>query len=295
MHPDSVISNNQPKIKSEIIDDVRLTYLDYEGPGLPLMFLHATGFLPWTWHPIARKLTSSFHSLAPYFCDHRDADPETGGMRWMTLARDLASLCNHLGIENGFYVGHSMGATILTMAAALFELKAKAIILIEPIYLPRDFYHKAITVEEHPLASKSLKRRNDWRDAAEARQYLESRDLFKRWDDEALDLYIQYGLSKQETGRLQLSCSPQREASLFMGGVHDDPWPLLPNIECPVLVVEGEMSGNRQMIDLKKAASLMPQGSYRLVENSGHLVPMENPDAITTIIRDFFHPCLKPR
>jgi pimeloyl-ACP methyl ester carboxylesterase len=290
MHSDSIISNNLPKIKVEDMDDVRLTYLDYEGPGPQLMFLHATGFLPWLWHPIARKLTSSFHLIAPYFCDHRDADPETGGMPWMTMARDLTLLCDRLGIENGFFVGHSMGATILTIAAAVCGLKAKAMILIEPIYLPQEFYKTSITLEQHPLASKSLKRRNDWRDATEARQYLKSRDLFKRWDDETLDLYIQYGLSKQENGRLQLSCSPQKEASLFMGGVHYDPWPLLPSIKCPVLVVEGQMSNNRHIIDLRKATALMPNGSYKLIENAGHLIPMEIPDAVTSIIRDFFRP-----
>jgi len=281
-------SDNLPKLKFENIGDIHLTYLDYETQGPPLVFLHATGFLPWLWHPVARRLTTAFHAIAPYFCDHRDSNPQTGAMHWSTLAEDLKALCDRLCIENGFFVGHSMGATVLTIAAASYGLEPKAMILIEPIYLPGDFYTRAITVEEHILASKALRRRNDWSDDDEARQYLKSRDLFKKWDDEALDLYIRYGLIERDNGRLQLACSPQRESSLFMGGVYDDPWPLLSRIQCPVLIVEGETSDNKQFIDLKKASSLIPKGSYRLVENVGHLIPMENPQAVIRIVDDFF-------
>ena len=288
MHTNDFSSDNLPRLKFEDIGDIHLTYLDYESPGPPLVFLHATGFLPWLWHPVARRLTSAFHSIAPYFCDHRDSNPQTGAMHWSTLAEDLKALCDRLGIESGFFVGHSMGATVLTIAAALLGLEPKAMVLIEPIYLPGDYYTRSITVDEHLLASKALRRRNDWGDGNEARQYLKSRDLFKYWDDEAFDLYIQYGLIEQDNGRLQLACSPQREASLFMGGVHDDPWPLLTRIQCPVLVVEGETSDNKRMIDLKKASDLIPKGSYRLIEKAGHLIPMENPQAIIRIINDFF-------
>jgi pimeloyl-ACP methyl ester carboxylesterase len=48
------------------------------------------------------------------------------------------------------------------------------------------------------------------------------------------------------------------------------------------------MSTNRHIIDLRKATSLMPKGSYKLIENAGHLIPMEIPDAVTSIVRDFF-------
>jgi pimeloyl-ACP methyl ester carboxylesterase len=289
MHSDSISSDSLPKSKFEDIDHARISYLDYEGSSKrPLIFLHATGFLPWLWHPIAKKLTSSFHSFAPYFCDHRHADPQTGGMHWSVLAEDFAALCRRLAVTDGYFVGHSMGATVLTIAAALYGLSPKAMILIEPIYLPADLYKRPMTIEEHPLASKAVKRRNAWHDEEEARQYLKSRDLFRQWDDEALDLYIRYGLREQGNGGLELTCSPQREAALFMGGVHYDPWPLLPLIQCPILVVEGQMSDNKRMIDLQKATAQIPNGTYMLVENVGHLIPMENPEAVTRIILDYF-------
>ena len=161
-------------------------------------------------------------------------------------------------------------------------------VLIEPIFLPEDLYRVKLPVEQHPLASKSIRRRDFWHTRDEAADYLKSRKLFEKWDGEVLDLYLRYGFVSSDSGGYTLSCSPRREASLFMGGQHYDPWPILVTIICPVLVVEGGESENRPFIDLKKAASLLRDGHYRLMEGAGHLIPMERPGEVESIIRDFF-------
>ena len=206
----------------------------------------------------------------------------------MKLADDLCQLCNRLSIQHPFLVGHSMGATVMALAEATHGPKAAGMILIEPIFLPQDFYTFEVSVEEHPLARKSIKRRNYWDDIDQARTYLKSRGLFKNWDAEMLDLYIRYGMIPGETGGLQLTCPPQKEAALFMGGMPYDPWPMLPKVVCPVMVMEGENSANRAHIDLKKATALFPAGSYKLIAGAGHLIPMEKPADMIQVILKFF-------
>ena len=281
-------TQQSPSILTQSIGDTFLTYLLYEGRGPTVVMLHATGFLPWLWHPIARSLSSSCRVIAPYFCDHRESDPDEGGLNWMTLAEDFSEFCGALKVRSPLLVGHSMGATVLTIAAARYGLKPAAMVLIEPIFLPRNFYNTTLPVKDHPLAAKSIQRRNQWRDASEARNYLQSRSLFKPWDEEMLSLYIQHGMKDRPGGGLELTCSPKREAALFMGGVQYDPWPLLPQVNCPVLVLEGEQSDNRHFIDLKKIASLFPDATHRLIRDAGHLIPMEKPEETTTVIREFF-------
>ncbi|MGC9325342.1 MAG: alpha/beta fold hydrolase [Desulfomonilia bacterium] len=278
-----------PQILSQDIGDVDLPYLLYEGDGPTMILLHATGFLPWLWHPIARQLAPSWRVIAPYFCDHRETDPTKGGLSWMVISQDLANFCTRLGIKRPALVGHSMGATVLTLAHAMFNLDARGLILIEPIFLPEDFYAVKIRVEDHPLASKSIRRRDHWNDSDEAFSYLKQKPLFMNWDDEMLNLYIRFGMKEGETGGLQLTCSPFREAALFMGGMQYNPWPLIPKVSCPTLVLEGEKSENRTFIDLKKATSILKNGTYRLIGDAGHLIPMEKPSEITGIIREFFH------
>lgn len=280
--------DHEPRILSQDIGDIDLSYLLYEGDGPTLVLLHATGFLPWLWHPIARELSPKWRVIAPYFCDHRESDPEKGGLNWLTIAQDLAGLCRALNLERPAMAGHSMGATVITIAEACYGLDARGLVLFEPIFLPEDFYKMQITVDLHPLASKSIRRKDTWNDTDEAHAYLRSKAMFRNWDEEMLDLYVEYGMKRLDAGGLQLACSPLREASLFMGGMQYDPWPLLPKVTCPSLILEGELSENRAYIDLKKATSMFPQGTYRLISGAGHLIPQEKPRESLGIIRDFF-------
>ena len=165
--------------------------------------------------------------------------------------------------------------------------------MIEPIYLPEQIYSANLTIEQHPLASKSIKRRNGWSDRDEALAYIRPKPLFANWDSEALELYLEYGFVPGEAGGLTLTCSPRREAALFMGGLSYNPWPLLDRITSPTLVLEGEKSENRSYIDLEKAASLMQNGTYKLVKEAGHLIPMEKPGETANIIKEFFSLNLK--
>jgi pimeloyl-ACP methyl ester carboxylesterase len=285
-------NGHTPQICTQKIGDAGISYLFYEGEGPPLIFLHATGFLPWLWHPLARELADSYRIFAPYFCDHRNADPENGGLNWRTLAEDLALFCERLHLEKPFLVGHSMGATVSMMANALGGLPAAGMVLIEPILLPPEFYKFHISVEQHPLASKAIRRTNFWRDRDEAMTYLHSRSLFQDWDEEMLELYLRHGMS-EEDGGLRLTCSPRREAALFMGGMQYDPWPLLSRVSCPVLILEGEKSENKGFIDLDGVRTLIPDCGHHRVSGAGHLIPMEQPREVTRLIQKFFRP-LRP-
>jgi len=277
-----------PEILTQDIGDVELQYLHYPGDGPTVVMLHATGFQPWLWHPIARELAGRFRVIAPYFCDHRVFDPEEGGLSWLVLADDLATFIGRLGIAEPLVVGHSMGATVASIAEALQGPIAARMVLIEPIFLPSGFYDMEITVEQHPLASKSIRRRSGWSDEAEAREYFTEKKLFANWDSETLDLYLEHGVTEAENGVLTLACTPKREAALFMGGMKQDPWTLIPKISCPVLLVEGENSENRKVIDLARAASMIPGADLQVVADAGHLVPMEKPREVLTLILEFF-------
>jgi lipase len=286
------MSEFQPQVLNQSIGDTDLTYLSYDGVGPPVIFLHATGFVPCLWHPVARKFSPDYRVIAPCLYDHRRADPEAGGLPWELLAADIAAFCNVLHIERPYLVGHSMGAVIATIAHAHFGLAARGMVLIEPIFLSAPIYGHAITVRDHPIAAQALRRTNFWQDESDAANYLNSKELFKHWDQEILSLYIRHGMEKAPSGGLQLACPPEREAALFMGGTHFDPWPLLPRVTCPVLVLEGEKSDTRRFIDLRKATSLIPRCSHRIVPNAGHLIPMERPAEVAALIRDFVqHSC----
>jgi len=276
-----------PELKIHDVGGAELPYLYYEGIKPQMLFAHATGFLPWLWHPIIEALTPHKEAWAPYICNYRDCDPESGGLSWDVIARDLISFCSSQNIVDNLAVGHSMGATVLTIASALFGLQPRGMILIEPIFLPEEFYALDIKLKDHPLASQSIKRKNNWKDEHAALEYLKSKSLFAGWDEQMLRFYLKYGMEKQAEGNLTLTCAPRNEAALFMGGKSTNPWPLLRKLTCPVLILEGEQSANKAFVDLSRAVSLLANGKLLSIPGTGHLIPMQKPKEVAKIIKEF--------
>ena len=60
----------QPAEKYVDIDGSRISYLVYEGDGPDIILLHATGFLSWLWHPVAKRLSGKGRIIA-YLCSRR--------------------------------------------------------------------------------------------------------------------------------------------------------------------------------------------------------------------------------
>ncbi|HEX7416146.1 MAG TPA: alpha/beta hydrolase [Smithellaceae bacterium] len=285
--PENVLKKEMPDLKMQDVGGAELPYLYYEGEAPQILFVHATGFLPWLWHPVIEELAPPSQVWVPYICNYRECDPEKGGLSWDIIAKDLSVFCRSQQIKKPLFVGHSMGGTVLTIAAASYGIEPSGMILIEPIFLPEEFYSMKATVKDHPLASKSIKRTNHWKNEEEAWAYLKSKSLFSDWDEQVLQLYFKYGMEKQKEGDLKLACTPESEAAMFMGGWSRNPWPLLDKLTCPVLVVEGEKSENKNFIDLKKAVSLLRYGKYKSVDGAGHLIPMQKPKIIAQIIKEF--------
>ncbi|NLN60158.1 MAG: alpha/beta hydrolase [Deltaproteobacteria bacterium] len=278
----------EPRVLETRIGKTNLQYLLYEGSGPTMVMLHATGFNPWLWHPIAREFSGRFRVIAPFFCDHRNADPYRGGLGWNILAGDFVSFCRNLRIHKPYLVGHSMGGCICVLAHGLVPHLAERMILIEPILLPESWYEKPLALEEHSLARQAIRRKNYWQSSEEAKEYFLSKPLFRNWDCEMFDLYLRYGLTVDSKGGLHLVCPPRSEAAIFVGCASEDPWTLLPKILCPVLLLEGENSKSGPSLNLPKVAGLFPKGEYRLVPGVGHLIPMEKPTFVSMLIEHFF-------
>jgi pimeloyl-ACP methyl ester carboxylesterase len=283
------MKNEMPELQLQDVGGAELPYLCFgvDASHLNMVFAHATGFLPWLWQPVIAEFVPPNRAWAPFICDYRSCNPDAGGLSWDVIARDLSTFCRLQQIREPLLIGHSMGATILAIASALYGLQPRGLVLIEPIFLPEEIYTMKPEVSKHPLASRSINRTNSWNNEKEAWSYLKSKPLFADWDEQVLRLYLEYGMQKQEEGNLKLTCSPEKEAAMYMGGWDINPWPLLSKITCETLVLEGELTPNKAFVDIQRAVSLLPGGRYKSVAGAGHLIPMQKPGEIAQIIKEF--------
>lgn len=75
----------------------------------------------------------------------------------------------------------------------------------------------------------------------------------------------------------------QENAMLSRG----DCCPLLPKINCPTLVIHAKQDALFSHAQNKELADLIPKAEFAIVPESGHMSPMENPSAVTTLMRQW--------
>jgi pimeloyl-ACP methyl ester carboxylesterase len=280
------MSEIKPELLSQEVGDATLNYVRFPGDGPTLVAAHAAGFVPWLWGPVANELAGKCEIIAPCFYGYRKLEP-SGAFSWLQMATDLTNLCEQLNLKNPFLMGHSMGGVVVSIAKGAVGLPAPKMLLFEPMFLPEHFHQPNFKMEDEPLALQSLRRKNHWEDEQAVREYLLGKELFQSWDPEALEVYIQFGFVPAKDGGLKLACSPEQEASHYLGGRCYNPWPMMRTIQCPVLVVEGEKSVGRDEVNFKQVSDTFPNGKHILVKDAGHLIVQEMPKVAAQLIRDF--------
>ena len=64
-------------------------------------------------------------------------------------------------------------------------------------------------------------------------------------------------------------------------------WPLLPNIDVPTLIAVGRQDPWRSLEHHEEMAAAIPGARFEVIEDSGHMVPAERPEAVSNLLRDW--------
>jgi pimeloyl-ACP methyl ester carboxylesterase len=200
-----------------------------------VFFAHANGFPSATYGKL-------FAALAP---DYRVQHLEQHGHdprfpvndNWSNLVDELI---HHLEASQQpvWGVGHSLGGVLHYHAALLRpELYLGVVMLDSPVLTLADkMVIRAAKrfgfIDRITPAGRTLGRREEFVDLAEARGYFAGKGLFRRFDPECLDAYVQHGL--QAVGNnLRLRFDPATEISIYRSVPHTSPGRPQPAASCP--------------------------------------------------------------
>src|SRR3972149_240389 len=129
-------SKPEPASKYVRLKALQLHYLEWEGVGPPLLFLHGVGFLGRLWEPYAASLSPQFRGIALDLRGHGDSDKPPFGYQWQDWVGDLKDFLDALGLRGCLAVGHSAGGTVAALCAAWHPGSIVAAVLIDPILMP---------------------------------------------------------------------------------------------------------------------------------------------------------------
>ena len=242
-----------------------------------VLYVHANGFCKELWRPVVEHLDAGRSWWSMDLRGHGDTGGGSFPYRWHTVALDVLAI---LGEVRGVVgVGHSMGGASLARAEILQPGSFRHLVLIEPILFPPPHGRTDI-----PLADVAQHRRSVFPDREAAHRRFTRGGPYVTWDPTVLDLYVDHAWGPGPGG-WEIKCDPLVEADYYREGNNVDTWDRLPEIEAPVTLVAGSESDTHTGPYLRALEGRFTDVELVVIQDHGHLVPMEAPSLIADVVR----------
>ena len=222
---------------------IRLHYLEWGRSGQPAVLLHATGFLARLWGPVAVGLSASFHVYGYDSRGHGDSDrPGAGSYDWSNLADDLGAFLGAIGLPRAVLIGHSSGGAVAAYLAATAPERVARLALIEPIA------HRPSPPGTAMAQAEDLGKGGGEETSCLAVSRKRSLPPIERSRSSRCgrrarsDLYVTEGTRRRPDGQFELKCAGEVEAEIYRKSLLFDVLSVLPQIDCPTLVIRGELT-----------------------------------------------------
>lgn len=241
---------------------------------------HATGFCGAAWRPVAEAAAPGSAGVTWWdFRGHGRSGRAGIPISWWEMATDVAAVRDAAPVTTAVGVGHSMGGAALVMAQLSDPGRFQALVLIEPIIVSPPYRR-----QDHHLASLARRRRRRFGSRAEAEANFAGKEPFSRWHPDALAGYLDTGLTERSDGSVELSCPPELEAELYTAAGGHGLAALVDRVEVPVRILAGSDTDTYPLEWPAELAERFPRGELRVVDGTGHFLPMERPEAVVEAI-----------
>ncbi|KAJ1655460.1 hypothetical protein IWQ61_004793 [Dispira simplex] len=139
-----------------------------------------------------------------------------------------------------------------------------------------------------------LKRRAYWETQEMAADYFNSHPFFKVLDPKVRELHIRHGLRPTKSGEqpsgFVLKCHPEQEYAVFKASELGAVWVKdhIKEVQCPLRLLIGATSNIYISPEkAKKYRAVSTLSDMTIIENTGHLVPMETPSTVAEEVTHF--------
>lgn len=246
-----------------------------------MYFCHANGFPSKVYLPMLDSICCANINYIPIF-----GTSELGiGLGIDSLADELISEIERKSSSPVVGVGHSMGGTIVFLAATKRPDLFLDVILLEPVLwgagrmlILQAFKSIGLGNLGNP-AVRTLKRRNQFNDITEARNYFSGKRIFKSMDSRCFEEYLKHGLVPHENG-LKLAIPPGLESSLFNCQLLRFP---KESYVTKGTIVHAKKSNTLLLTDKRWMKKTLHGFDFKEVDG-GHMFPVENPEGTASLI-----------
>lgn len=273
----------------------QIPYLDFGGEGPLLHFAHANAYPPGSYRLFINQLLPHYHVLA---MQQRPLWPNTKPTQmtnWQLFADDLIRFFEQQGLQNVIGVGHSLGGVATLFAALRRPDLFRALVLIEPVFLPPHILQLAAANPQVtallPLVQSARRRRNRWQSRQEAFDRFRDKQVFARWTDEALWDYVNHAVCANGSEEYVLAYSRDWEAQIYSYPPLTV-WEDITRITHPTLGIRAAESDTILPEPWQLWQQKQPTATFVQIEEAGHMVPMERPYFLADTLINWLNPLI---
>ena len=267
------------KSRSLDIEGCRSHFMDWGRSKETILLIHGDMRTSRSFDAVARRLSSNFRVVALDLFGHGESDWPESGYRCKDKSENIGRFLQMQGLNKVTAVAHSSGAVALSLQARDYPSQFKGLILMEPMLVVDETFQRMVSKRgSHP--------RTTWATRKELAELLTNHEVTKRWAAEVIDDVVNHETYFNEEGRLDMKwASP----TVSWNERENDYMNLLPVLEllaCPTLFI----SSSQRKSTFSKASEISVKRKYfsfTVINNTGHNMYMERPDAVSKLISTF--------
>jgi len=262
----------ESKIKRAMIkvNGLNLFYRDTRSNNQSILCLHGKWGRGETWTDLMFRYKDRYRIITPDQRGHGLSDKPIARYAGEDFAEDTYQLIKRLECGPAIVVGHSMGGRNAAYLAALYPQEVKALAILDQQAEDPEKLSNLPPEKVSPVDKLTA----DW--PTPYPTYEEAlRDLRKRFSRETNVRYFLESLVETVEGYDFLF---SRYAMAAIGEYRQEWYHILPQIQCPVLLVRAKDSWCLSEQEAKKMRTLIKDCTYFEVANSDHMVYADNPD-----------------
>lgn len=273
-----------------------IPHFDLGGTGRGLHFLHANSYPPACYTPLLDRLKSKYHVFGMLLHPLWPRTDPKSIRDWRPFSSDLLEFLEQRQASEVIGLGHSIGAVVTLRAALRQPERFGALVLVEPVLLPRRSILQLRVLRLLGLARRmnaqvqaALRRRRHFDDREQLFAGYRRRDIFRFFSDEHLRTLAEGITRPSADGGYELAYSPEWEARIYETGIWNDLdlWAGLPALKIPTLIVRGVETDTFWESTGHQVQVTNPGVRMVSVPNATHLVPLEKPDEVFGAMQEF--------
>ena len=267
---------------------VPIHYVEGPSKGPPLLLLHGTARDWNSFSVLIPQLSPRFHVFIPDLRGHGTSERVPRGYRVSQFADDISEFVRRVVPSDAALFGHSLGGIVALSVAAQCPVSAVMVgdSMISPKNLPASIYH-TIFVQLRKLLVQGGSQEHIAHGIGKIQLQLPGID-----EPVAIaDLPGNKPVVLLEWARSAMRTDPDVLSMAAEGSTYDqwEPESILPQISCPVLLLQGnpELDALLTDCDVETAKRLLPRAEHIKFPLLGHSLFMQCVDPVLTAITGF--------